>query len=441
MKLREKKLTKWIAHLIGSRTEFSVGARLFHAVSFSTCLLLLLAIPFNIMLGLYSIGGLLLFLLLSHAGIYFLSRVKRKFTLALAGLTFLTYSGVSVNYYFNSGINGPTLFIYFFTFLLLVAVTRRKYHGIYFALTCLVIAALLYFDYHDPGWIKYSFKDRLDRYLDLYFVFILILLFVYIITRSLIDSYYYEKKRANQRTFDLELQQKELERIATEKEKLFSIIFHDLKSPLGSIQMYLEMITNMSVDQEEENRIKVELLRQTKETLAILDNMLIWAKDQVENTKPKLMAVRIDEVAKTCVKIEKPFAEAKNVALIFSMQKEMIVWADGNMLQLLLRILINNAIKFTPEGAPVFVDVYEEDSRCLIKVKDSGRGIPPENQAHIFSLNIHSTMGTNNEKGSGLGLTLAHEFALRQGIDIWFNSKPDEGAEFFLALRIQSPED
>jgi len=437
MKTREWKLNNWIVSLLGSRDEFSASARLFHAVNISTCLLLLIVIPFNIILGLYSIGWLLLFLLFAHAGVYFLSRVKKRFLIALAGVVFLAYSGATVNYYFNSGIDGPTLFIFFFTFLLLVAVTRRRYHIIYFALTCVVAGGLLYYDHSRPGWIRYSFDRSADRYIDIYFVFILILLFIYIITRSLIDSYHYERNRANQRALDLQAKNAELERVDIEKQKLFSIIFHDLKSPLASVQMYLEMIELISLSPAEERRIRAELHRQTKETLAILDNTLLWTKDQVEKKAPKLTYLNIGDVVNSCVRMESPFARAKGVDPVVSVRAETMVLADGHMLAMVLRILINNAIKFTPKGTTVWVDVYEQDCRCVVKVKDSGAGVPPEEQPRIFSLGIESTEGTNSEKGSGLGLALAHEFAKRQGIDIWFESRPGKGAEFFLALPVQ----
>lgn len=431
---RRSKWNDWITRAIGSRAEFEATTRLFHAVILFTCILLSVMLPFNLLLGQYYIAWLVGGLLLAHSLLYFTSRIKREYRLAVAGAAVLAYAGASVNYYLNDGINGPTLLIFIFTFLLLTAVTKRRYHGFAFILSCLVVGVLLYVDLHNPGWVKDTFRKPADRVINVYVVFVFILLFIYAITRGLIESYYYEKKRADQRTDDLKAEHAKLEALTLEKEKLFSIVFHDLKSPLASIQMYLEMIEGTAVDKQFEDHIKSELLRLTRETTGMLNNVLLWARSQLKPIGHDRRPVRIAELLDSCVLTEKPFAESKHIGLTASIREQALVLADDNLVKMLVRILLNNAIKFSPRGGEVFISAFREGSRCVVKIKDSGTGISPENEAKIFTLGVQSDPGTNNEKGTGLGLALAYQFAVRQDIELWFNANPGKGAEFFFAV-------
>ncbi|SEO02618.1 Signal transduction histidine kinase [bacterium A37T11] len=431
---RKQPLAWTIKDVLGSPENFSVGKRILHAISLLTCILLIISVIVNCLLGLFPVALVLLVLFTGHAAIYYLSRVLRKDGWALTLLIFLAYTGVPFNYYFNSGIDGPSLFIFYFTFQLIVSVTSKRYHWIFLITTLAEVGLLLYFQYTHKSCIAYTYLQERDRYINTFSAFVCVFLFLYFITRSLLDNYYAEKTKADLKADEALQRSVELENITKEKEKLFSIIIHDLKSPLASIQIYLQTIAKVEIGKEKETYIKTELLRLTKETATNLDNMLIWARDQVENKTPKIVPIEINSLIRSCLEIETPFANSKQVSLYFAPETDMQILADIQMLSLIVRILVNNAIKFSPTQTQVDICICLEQQRCILKVHDCGAGIPTKNQDKLFTLHINATFGTYNEKGNGLGLVLAKQFAERQQIDIWFESKNNEGTTFYLSI-------
>lgn len=261
-------------------------------------------------------------------------------------------------------------------------------------------------------------------------VFIIVLLSIYWISRTLIDNYNGEKMKADRRAAELEKQHRKLKQLTEEKDKLFSIVFHDLKSPLGSVQLYLQAIANSDIDTEDDRRIRENLLQLTQETSLMLERLLTWISQQLEDKPVNLQCVDVAEVIGACLRIERPFADAKGITLYHRLTTDNIVSADPIMLQLMLRIVINNAIKFSHTDRQVTVHTHRSTDSYLVSVTDEGVGIPLEEQTKLFSLGISSSRGTHNERGTGLGLVLAKQFAEKQGIDIHFMSAPDNGTTF-----------
>lgn len=261
-------------------------------------------------------------------------------------------------------------------------------------------------------------------------VFIIVLLSIYWISRTLIDNYNGEKMKADRRAAELEKQHRKLKQLTEEKDKLFSIVFHDLKSPLGSVQLYLQAIANSDIDTEDDRRIRENLLQLTQETSLMLERLLTWISQQLEDKPVNLQCVDVAEVIGACLRIERPFADAKGITLYHRLTTDNIVSADPIMLQLMLRIVINNAIKFSHTDRQVTVHTHRSTDSYLVSVTDEGVGIPLEEQTKLFSLGISSSRGTHNERGTGLGLALAKQFAEKQRIDIHFMSAPDNGTTF-----------
>ncbi|SDM22065.1 Histidine kinase-, DNA gyrase B-, and HSP90-like ATPase [Daejeonella rubra] len=120
------------------------------------------------------------------------------------------------------------------------------------------------------------------------------------------------------------------------------------------------------------------------------------------------------------------------------MNESIIVLADKDMLQLVIRNLLNNAVKFTAVGGKISIRSTVENNNCIITVTDNGRGIPYDMQADLFSMKVKSTYGTRNEKGVGLGLALCKEFAEIQNGKIWFESVPGKGTTFYISMVLSS---
>jgi signal transduction histidine kinase len=228
----------------------------------------------------------------------------------------------------------------------------------------------------------------------------------------------------------------ELEQLNQVKDKFFSIISHDLRSPMNALAGLLDLTEKKRLDQNEFAQLTRELRHQFNHTKTLINNLLDWTLLQMD--KLKIQEDKVD--LKTMVD--------ENIRLFQSMQQKettinnnipagTIASADSNMVNLVLRNLILNAIKFTESGGIVNIEASPQNNDfLLISVADNGVGIEPEVQSILFEKTSgYSTRGTANEKGTGLGLILCKEFVERNGGKIWLESKPGSGTTIYFTLK------
>jgi two-component system sensor histidine kinase/response regulator len=225
------------------------------------------------------------------------------------------------------------------------------------------------------------------------------------------------------------------------KDKLFSIIAHDIRSPLSSILGFSELLLeNRDTIHDPENIKFIELIAESaKKTFALLDNLLIWAESQTGklrfNPKPINLTVLISETLETV----NPAALYKNISLTKEIEENIEIEGDENMLKAVLRNLISNAIKFTNEGGNIQVSVKRDNAFVEISVMDDGVGIDEKTQKNLFHPATNSSsLGTANEKGTGLGLILCKEFVEKHHGKIWVESEPGNGSRFIFTIPVRN---
>lgn len=194
------------------------------------------------------------------------------------------------------------------------------------------------------------------------------------------------------------------------KNKLLSVIAHDLRGPVGSMKSLIDFIFDNPELRKKEDIFKV--LQQTAaDTYTLLDNLLLWAKNQKEGIDPQLQQINVSEITKSVISLIAKSAGEKNITITLHCEQEFVAFADPDMLHSVLRNIISNAIKFTPENGHINVDVQELNKHIQVSVTDTGIGISQDDIQKILDPDIYFTnSGTNNEKGSGLGLQLAFDF-------------------------------
>jgi two-component system sensor histidine kinase/response regulator len=254
-------------------------------------------------------------------------------------------------------------------------------------------------------------------------------------------SYESEKLSALEKSKAIELQNsqivkqnEELEKLNAEKNKLMSIVAHDLRSPLASIQNFLELLTQHELDEEQKLDIENDLLNSTKNTMAMLSKLLDWSKSQLHGVSVHMEYLNVQTLFEPTLNLERNIAARKNISLDYYFDPSAGIYADSDMMQLILRNIVGNAIKFTGMGGHIMVKAQAQGSNCLISIKDNGIGMSEQKQQSIFSLNVESTFGTNNEKGVGLGLMLCMEFIKAQNGKIWLESTSGEGSCFYISV-------
>lgn len=241
----------------------------------------------------------------------------------------------------------------------------------------------------------------------------------------------------------LEEQQKELKASNAMKDKMFSIIAHDLRGPLGNFKSILDMALRgtETLDSNKQRGLLNMLSEMAQSTFELLENLLNWSVSQrgLSNPKPELFL--IDPLLEEVIQLSKHQADKKNIEIRSSVFETITVFADINMVRTIFRNLLGNAIKFTPENGEI--QIFSSDAGDFIKfgIRDTGIGISAENQKKLFNhLEYFSTSGTNREKGSGLGLMLCKDFVLKNGGTIWADSNTGEGSTFYFTLQKQEME-
>lgn len=242
---------------------------------------------------------------------------------------------------------------------------------------------------------------------------------------------------------ELEKTTKYLSEINGVKDKMFSVIGHDLRSPLGSVKMTLEFLSQATdLISPEELKTTVDLLvKTTDEVFGLLDNLLGWARSQSGNLKIIPEKVSIADLVNSVYLLQKGNINLKNLKFYNEVPDDLHVIADVTTLKIVLRNLLSNAIKFTPEHGMIKIRSQASEKKAEILVEDSGIGIDAENIPRLFDIKQHfSTYGTNKEAGSGLGLVLCYEFMEKNKGDIRVVSEVGKGTTFFLTLPLNEPE-
>ena len=230
-------------------------------------------------------------------------------------------------------------------------------------------------------------------------------------------------------------QTEELKRTILGRDKLYSVIAHDLRSPIASIRMVMEVLIN-GIPKESLDPDMYDLLimanRLTDDSFTLLDNLLKWTKSQTG----RLSTVYQDDVdimnlVRGVVEVLRGVAKLKNITINLTGTTNRIARLDIDMAKTALRNLLSNAVKFSYDGSEVEVVIKEENERVVIDVIDQGAGISEEKQKLLFKADTHFTsFGTGNEEGSGLGLLLCNEFVKRNGGELWFKSEEGKGSVF-----------
>jgi len=233
--------------------------------------------------------------------------------------------------------------------------------------------------------------------------------------------------------------EEQLNELLVTKDKLFSIISHDLRGPIGGFMQIIELLTsNIQVNPDMQNALLNELKDMSKNTYYLLDNLLNWSRAQrseiVYNPRP----IIINELINENKALLSGTAEQKSISILFETHTNYMGYADYDMINLVIRNLLSNAIKFTRTGGSIIIHVSEKDGFARIEIADNGVGMSQEVADKLFAENqFHSTYGTNNEKGSGLGLVLCKDFVQRNGGTITVESKLDKGSKFIFTVPVQ----
>ncbi|MFO8067231.1 MAG: transporter substrate-binding domain-containing protein [Bacteroidales bacterium] len=282
-------------------------------------------------------------------------------------------------------------------------------------------------DFHKRNEVS---VEKVIRYVGIGLIpLILIIALLFLWTKTL-------RRSVAEQTQTLQEKTTKLEELNATKDKLFSVIAHDLKSPFNSILGLSELLLNDNYNNDSTRSKK--LLRyihsSAKNTLSLTENLLSWAKSQTGQMKFVPKQIRLKEVVDEVIGIVDTSAKVKDISVDYTQMPDIYVYAEINMLKSILYNLISNAIKFSHANEKVRISGKTEENKVEIIISDKGVGMSVETKRNLFHIDSGSTRGTANEDGSGLGLILCKEFVEKHGGNIWVESEIGSGSHFYFTI-------
>lgn len=258
-----------------------------------------------------------------------------------------------------------------------------------------------------------------------------------IILLTALGFFYRRIKQSNvllqEKNIQINTQKEELQKLNQVKDRLFSIISHDLRNPLVTLRTYLTMFDNPSLSEEKKERFKTQTQQAVIQTSDMLDNLLVWANMQIKNTVPAITTIQLDNCIDDAIAAVKAQAAQKNI----SIQKNIAAvtaTAEHNIAEIALRNIITNAVKYSNANSTIFISTMLHNDNTVIIIKDEGIGMTAAQIAAIMNNNIETTAGTQGEKGSGLGLFLVMELLKKINGSLHIESEPGKGSSFIVSL-------
>lgn len=233
---------------------------------------------------------------------------------------------------------------------------------------------------------------------------------------------------------EIQQQKDELDRVNLVKDRLFSIIGHDLRSPFNTIKGFIAVLRVSRLSDEEMQNITSTIEQQLSSTLNLLNNLLYWSWSQMQGITANPVEVIVNPIVENNIELLLQSALKKNIAITHTLDKQLCVKVDENMLDTIIRNLLANAIKFTYHGGRVTVSYQENNEDYTFCVADTGVGMTENQLKNLFGAKSSSTFGTAQEKGTGLGLQICKEFLEKNKGKIWVESEVNKGSKFYFSL-------
>ena len=250
-----------------------------------------------------------------------------------------------------------------------------------------------------------------------------------------------QKEEIQAQAEELEFQRDELYRSNKTKEKLLSVVAHDLKNPIHALIGFSELLVDENAGLTEEEKLQyAEYIHDSSlQILNLLENLLKWAQSQSSSIKYQPELFDINELLDVNVKLFNESAKKKQISIVYQGNAKSKVYGDKNMLNTVIRNLINNAIKFTAPGGKILASSTDKEDFVEVQIVDTGVGMSDEVIEKILhSEEFHSSAGTQNEQGTGLGLAICKEFLNLHKSELQIQSRPGKGSTFYFKIPVNN---
>jgi signal transduction histidine kinase len=429
--------------LTGGSKAFGMEHRIFNGLVIILMAAQLVNIPFTLAVGLKLATLAWVISLFVLLGIYYLSRIKKRFKQAFIYFAITGHVILAMNYLTTSGSQGTTPFLLILFFLVLVSLSPFKLNLLWYLSHALLIGFLFYMELQYPYFIKENYENESIRLTDTYITILialgLIMGVLFVIRKNYLALYRNDRRLSNQ----IKVQNDALSELSQLKTHLLSVITHDMRGPLTSIKGYYDEIFYAENALSEENHVQIHLRlsNMVSHTLDMLDTTLAWSKSEVTKSEVQLQFVIVNDVIINVLKIQERMAADKGIQIMFDNTISYTALSNEGVLNTALRNIVNNAVKYSRAGGGIKIDLKADDLYCHVHISDEGIGMDELQINQLFSIQTKSTQGTGDERGSGLGLMLCKKLLEENQGKLSVTSKPGKGSCFTVSLpaEIQHP--
>lgn len=361
---------------------------------------------------------------------YFLIIKKLPHQWILNLVLVLCYFGIFINFLYNQGSNGPTDYTIFLFTIVITALVNGPLKWIWLTVVFFTFAGLYLAEVN--GWIaintEYStpFGAFLDNVLGFFWILVFWIAGLWILLKNYNAQYELLVKTKNEK----EEANKKLELLNQKKTKLLALLSHDLKSPMASLQLTLELFEMGIIDQENMGVLVRNLKKQNIHLSNVLNNTLNWVMMELGEREEKKETIHIQGLTQEIFDTMEVAASSKKLLLNYRQHGEnLIVDIDPNPVKIILKNLLDNAIKFTKEGEEVGLALFASLDYLGWEVSNPGQVLTEKTKRDLFSLMIEPSAGTQKEKGTGMGLSLCKEIAESIGMSLTY--RYEKGRHYF----------
>ena len=388
----------------------------------------------NLVVGINNILNLsIAFLAVLYTVIYYYGRFKNRYKAFIPLYILSTQCLLLMAWIFNSGSLGPVSFIFISFLLITIGIVPVSQHKLWFAIVLLTYLIAFGIEIFYPELIK-GYDNTHQRYGDIISTFFIAFAFAYFFIRVLKINYAIEHEKTLKQKQLIERQNAYLENSNLVKDRLFTVLAHDLRSPMSSLKAMIDVFEDEIKTNVEMSEIAMAIDKRLSYNLQLLDDLMLWSKSQLIGTKIEKSQFVFNNIIQDTFQQLQRNAEVKNITLINNIPDSARIYAEANSIRAVIRNLITNAIKFCKEGCKVVLDYKEEQATDIILVSDSGIGMKYDEVAKLFTQKHFSNEGTHHERGSGLGLLLVKDFIEQNGGTIDISSTPGYGTCISLKL-------
>lgn len=418
----------------GSEPEFELKEIIFHKICFISTFALAIGLAVSLYINQWEMVMVIMFTQLVLTLSYWFSRIMGHFRTGWYLFVSISYVLFIANYFLNSGIEGTTTVMSFMTLSILFAVTKSKSHWKWSAVHALIFGSLIIYEQFYGRDLIIPYESSEYRYSDHITMYILTVGFFYLIFSLIKEAYENQQKKLAQQSLLLAENKEELQKSNKDLTKILSILAHDVRNPLASIEGYLELLQANAIPTAERGAFESELLNMVQTTGHMLDDMVHWSKGQLGGYQANFKEQTIGSWLNRTIEHLRGMAHAKGVGIDDDYNGSEKILCDPILMTVVIRNLLQNAIKFTPSGKRIQFKAQKIEGGYWFQIKDEGIGISPENIPNLFSGKAESVLGTKAEQGTGFGLLIVKEYVdLHQG-KIEVHSKVGEGSTFTIII-------